>query len=180
MYTPDFRQDLLPVIEESSLVHPWAKLNSNGLDELSDTDSASERSGNPDLDQDANDSGVETSENDEEDDSIEHHGVKNKRGSTKTTSDDVNDSDVELLDAPPQKCSKTKKPAKYTSIRVGNRVGRVGQWPLYRPDTTISGIGASQVRPDTIQVVRISSSVRSRTTIRACMSGTDRDLPDFD
>ena len=117
MYMTDFRHDLLPVIGDSSLVHPGAELNSDGLDELSDTDSASQRSspgpGNPDLDQDANDSDAETSENDEEND-IEPHGVKNKRGSTNTTSD-VNDFDIEL-DAPPKKRSKTKKPAKYTPI----------------------------------------------------------------
>jgi hypothetical protein len=39
MYMTDFRHDLLPVIGDSSLVHPGAELNSDGLDELSDTDS---------------------------------------------------------------------------------------------------------------------------------------------
>ena len=41
---------------------------------------------------------------------------------------------------------------------------------------TISGTGESQVRPDTIQVVRISSSVRYRGRFRAQRSGTDRGI----
>ena len=116
MYMTDFRNDLLPVLGDSALINPGAELNSDGLDELSDTDS--ESSGNSDLDQDANDLGMETSEYDEEEEGPGQHGVKNKCGSMNTTSVNDNDSDIES-DAHPKKCSKTKpikRSAKYTPI----------------------------------------------------------------
>ena len=127
MYMTDFRNDLLPVLGGGALIHPGAELNSDGLDELSHTDS--ESSGDFDLDQDANDSlGTETSENDEEEEGLAQRGVKNKRGSTNTTSVNDNDSDIES-DAPPKKRSKTestKKSAKYTSISgPGRRNGSI-------------------------------------------------------
>jgi hypothetical protein len=116
MYMTDFRNDLLPVLGDSALINPGAELNSDGLEEVSDTDS--ESYGNSDLEQDANDSVMETSENDEEEEGLGQHGVKNKRGSMNTTSVNDNDSDIES-DTPPKKCSKTKpikKSAKYTPI----------------------------------------------------------------
>ena len=114
----DFRKDLLSVLGDSALINPGAELNSDGIDELSDIDS--ERgSGNCDLDQDANDSGMEISENDEEEEDLGQHGVKNKRGSMNTMSDvNDNDSDIEF-DAPLKKRSKIesiKRSTKYTSI----------------------------------------------------------------
>ena len=66
----DFTKDLLPVLGDSALINPGAELNSDDIDEFSDTDS--ERgSSNSDLDQDsANDSGMEISENDEEEEDL--------------------------------------------------------------------------------------------------------------
>src|SRR5579859_1584278 len=97
MYMTDFRNDLLPILGGGALINPGAELNSDGLDELSDTDS--ESSGDSDLNRDANDSGMETSENDEEEEGLGQHGVKNKCGSMNTTSVNDNDSDIES-DAP--------------------------------------------------------------------------------
>ena len=96
MYMTDFRKDLLPVLGDSALINPGAELNSDSINKLSDTDS--ERgSSNSDLNQDANNSGMETSENDEEEEGLGQHGVKNKRGSTNTMSDvNDNDSDIEF------------------------------------------------------------------------------------
>ena len=66
----DFRKDLLPVLGDSALINPGAELNSDDIEELSDTES--ERgSSNSDLDQDSvNDSGMEISENDEEEEDL--------------------------------------------------------------------------------------------------------------
>jgi hypothetical protein len=60
--------------------------------------------------------------------------------------------------------------------RVEIRAGRVGHRPLYRPARQYPLPEASPVWSDTTKVVRISSFVTSRSTIRAHLSGTDRDL----
>src|SRR5271170_1263624 len=39
MYMTDCRKDLLPVLGDSALINPGAELNSDGIDELSNTDS---------------------------------------------------------------------------------------------------------------------------------------------
>lgn len=118
MYMTDFRKDLLSVLEENALINSGAELNSDDIDEFSDIDS--ERgSDSSNLDQDANDSDMETSENDEEKENLGQHEVKNKCGSMNTMSDvNDNDSDIEF-NAPLKKCSKIesiKRSTKYTSI----------------------------------------------------------------
>jgi hypothetical protein len=100
LYVANFRKELLPVLKDSALINPGAELNSDGVDELSDTASISSNS-DLDRDHDGNDSSIESSADEP----------------TNTTS--VNDNNSDIEDMPSKKHSKTKstkKSTKYTPI----------------------------------------------------------------